>query len=156
MICKKYLQKITHLINFIVLQNCCYSIFSTSLPELLLATAKLFHGQRELLCSFTQFLPPGHSIFILNNDPTQVKIRLPSKEPMSMEELQQHIEQDKEVSDVKVFCLHVSRCWGVQLLFAVDGIGWIFTFLKYWVNVLVLQLLPVADSIECEIQYSRC
>ncbi|XP_072030334.1 uncharacterized protein [Amphiura filiformis] len=78
-----------------------YKEATISLPELLLETASLFHGQRELLCSFTQFLPPGHSIFIVNQDPTKVRIRLASvQEPMTVAELGQYIKDTEQVTMV--------------------------------------------------------
>lgn len=55
----------------------------------------ILHGEKELLCGFSGFLPQGFSIFLENNDLQQVRIRCPAVEDMSVEELKQHVEELK-------------------------------------------------------------
>lgn len=65
------------------------------IPELILSAMDILHGEKELLCGFSGFLPQGFSIFLENNDLQQVRIRCPAVEDMSVEELKQHVEELK-------------------------------------------------------------
>nr|XP_054759350.1 uncharacterized protein LOC129265375 [Lytechinus pictus] len=66
---------------------------SISVPEMMLSVTGLLLGQRELLCSLTGFLPPGHTIGIMNNDPTQVIVRIPGqRSALNRDELTQFVD----------------------------------------------------------------
>lgn len=66
---------------------------SISVAEMMLSVTGLLSGQRELLCSFTGFLPPGHTVGIQNNDPTQVIVRIPGqRSALNRQELTQFVD----------------------------------------------------------------
>lgn len=72
----------------------------------MLSVTGLLSGQRELLCSFTGFLPPGHTVGIQNNDPTQVIVRIPGqRSALNRQELTQFVDSIRV--SVKLVTLYI-------------------------------------------------